>query len=385
MGEQPAAKTAKDADTTKSQARGESGRTAGGKAKAAPSAERGARTADGDGGVVNAAPTAAAGGRSATAGRTAAKKAVARKPTAKKTAAPEKAAVTKKTVGAKKTAATKKTVGAKEAAAGKSTTPPASGSGASAESRTALVRRARRINRELAEVYPYAHPELDFENPFQLLVATVLSAQTTDLRVNQTTPALFEAYPTPEDMAAADPERLEQLIRPTGFFRAKARSLLGLSAALRDDFGGEVPGRLQDLVKLPGVGRKTANVVLGNAFGVPGITVDTHFQRLVRRWRWTAETDPEKIEAEVCALFPKSDWTMLSHRVIFHGRRICHSRKPACGACPIAPLCPAYGEGETDPEKARKLLKYEKGGLPGQRLKPPPDFPGPPAPPLGAE
>ncbi|WP_437034250.1 endonuclease III [Streptomyces sp. enrichment culture] len=255
------------------------------------------------------------------------------------------------------------------------------------ESRTALVRRARRINRELAEVFPYAHPELDFENPFQLLVATVLSAQTTDLRVNQTTPALFAKYPTPEDLAAADPEEVEEILRPCGFFRAKTRSVMGLSRMLAEDFGGEVPGRLEDLVKLPGVGRKTAFVVLGNAFGRPGITVDTHFQRLVRRWRWTDETDPDKIEAAVGALFPKSDWTDLSHHVIWHGRRICHARKPACGACPIAPLCPAYGEGETDPEKAKKLLKYEKGGLPGQRLKPPQaylDAGGRPAPPLGA-
>ncbi|MFJ4775514.1 endonuclease III [Streptomyces sp. NPDC088762] len=251
------------------------------------------------------------------------------------------------------------------------------------ESRLSMVRRARRINRELAEVYPYAHPELDFRNPFELLVATVLSAQTTDLRVNQTTPALFAAYPTPEDMAAAAPEHLEELIRPTGFFRAKSKALLGLSQALRDNFGGEVPGRLEDLVTLPGVGRKTANVVLGNAFGVPGITVDTHFGRLVRRWKWTEQQDPEKVEAEICAIFPKSEWTMLSHRVVFHGRRICHARRPACGACPIAPLCPAYGEGETDPEKAKKLLKYEKGGLPGQRLNPPPDYPGLPAPPAG--
>lgn len=253
------------------------------------------------------------------------------------------------------------------------------------ESSLARVRRARKINRALAELYPYAHPELDFENPFQLLVATVLSAQTTDLRVNQTTPALFAAYPTPEDMAAAEPERLEELIRPTGFYRNKAKSLLGLSAALRDRFDGEVPGRLEDLVTLPGVGRKTANVVLGNAFGVPGITVDTHFGRLVRRWRWTTAQDPDKVEAEVAALFPKSEWTMLSHRVIFHGRRICHARKPACGACPLAPLCPAYGEGETDPDKARKLLKYEMGGKPGQRLRPPAGYPGRPAPPLGTE
>ncbi|MGW3088088.1 endonuclease III [Streptomyces sp. NPDC001108] len=269
-------------------------------------------------------------------------------------------------------------------AAASRTAAPKAAAGWKSESRLAMVRRARRINRELAEVYPYAHPELDFRNPFELLVATVLSAQTTDLRVNQTTPALFAAYPTPEDMAAAVPEEMEELIRPTGFFRAKTKSLIGLSTALRDNFGGEVPGRLDDLVSLPGVGRKTANVVLGNAFGVPGITVDTHFGRLVRRWRWTEQEDPEKVEAEIATIFPKSEWTMLSHRVVFHGRRICHARKPACGACPIAPLCPAYGEGETDPEKARKLLKYEMGGQPGQRLSPPADYPGKPAPPLGA-
>ena len=208
----------------------------------------------------------------------------------------------------------------------------AKGAGAEpAESRLAMVRRARRINRELAEVYYYAHPELDFENPFELLVATVLSAQTTDLRVNQTTPALFAAYPTPEAMAVADPAGLEELIRPTGFFRNKAKSLLGLSAMLRDDFGGEVPGRLEDLVKLPGVGRKTAFVVLGNAFGVPGLTVDTHFGRLVRRWRLTEQTDPEKVEAEIAEIIPRKDWTMFSHRTIFHGRRICHSSRRACG------------------------------------------------------
>lgn len=243
-----------------------------------------------------------------------------------------------------------------------------------------MVRRARRINRALAEIYPYAHPELDFENPFQLLVATVLSAQTTDLRVNQTTPRLFAAYPTPEELAAADPAELAELIRPTGFFRNKARSLLGIATILRDRYDGEVPDRLEDLVTLPGVGRKTAHVVLGNAFNQPGITVDTHFGRLVRRWRWTEQTDPDKVEAEIAEIFPRQEWTMLSHRVIFHGRRICHSRRPACGACPIAHLCPSYGEGETDPDKARKLLKYEMGGLPGQRLKPPADYPGSPAP-----
>lgn len=311
-------------------------------------------------------------------------------------AAPRKAPATKKTTPAKPatakrtgTAAVSKTAPSKtvasKAAVSKTTAaapkpPPRN------ESHTALVRRARRIDRELSEIYPYAHPELDFENSFQLLVATVLSAQTTDLRVNQTTPTLFAKYPTPEDLAAANPEEVEEILRPTGFFRAKTRSVIGLSKALSEQFGGEVPGRLEDLVKLPGVGRKTAFVVLGNAFGRPGITVDTHFQRLVRRWQWTAETDPDRIEAAIGALFPKSDWTMLSHHVIFHGRRICHARKPACGACPIAPLCPAYGEGETDPEKAKKLLKYEKGGFPGQRLSPPQaylDAGGIPAPPLG--
>ncbi|WP_432054551.1 endonuclease III [Streptomyces sp. bgisy022] len=322
----------------------------------------------------NKAPTAK---KAATARKAPAKKAPVKKAPAQKAPPVKKAPAAKKPVVAPKKAAvavkgaqTRTVVGAPRG-----------------ESRTALVRRARRINRELAEVYPYAHPELDFENPFQLLVATVLSAQTTDLRVNQTTPALFAKYPTPEDLAAADPEEVEEILRPTGFFRAKTKSVIGLSKALAEDFGGEVPGRLEDLVKLPGVGRKTAFVVLGNAFGRPGITVDTHFQRLVRRWGWTDETDPDKIEAAVGALFPKSDWTDLSHHVIWHGRRICHARKPACGACPIAPLCPAYGEGETDPEKARKLLKYEKAGLPGQRLNPPQsylDAGGRPAPPLGA-
>ncbi|WP_327177094.1 endonuclease III [Streptomyces sp. NBC_01335] len=291
-----------------------------------------------------------------------------------RTRTPATAAQTSAQAAAKARPSRSKAVGASKTVPAKPAKP---------ESHLAMVRRARRINRELAEVYPYAHPELDFRNPFELLVATVLSAQTTDLRVNQTTPALFAAYPTPEDMAAAVPEDMEELIRPTGFFRAKTRSLLGLSAALRDNFGGEVPGRLEDLVTLPGVGRKTANVVLGNAFGVPGITVDTHFGRLVRRWKWTDEEDPVKVEAVVAGIFPKSEWTMLSHRVVFHGRRICHSRKPACGACPIAPLCPSYGEGETDPEKSRKLLKYEKGGYPGQRLSPPADYPGDPAPGLG--
>jgi endonuclease III len=224
----------------------------------------------------------------------------------------------------------------------------------------ALTRRARKVYRDLHELYPYAHCELDFETPLQLLVATVLSAQTTDVRVNQVTPALFARYPDAAALAAADRAELEALIQPTGFFRGKSDSLMKLAAALVERFDGEVPPRLDDLVTLPGVGRKTANVVLGNAFGIPGITVDTHFGRLARRFGWTQETDPVRVEHEVGALFPKRDWTMLSHLLIFHGRRTCHARKPACGACPVAPLCPSYGEGETDPDKARKLLKFER-------------------------
>ena len=223
----------------------------------------------------------------------------------------------------------------------------------------ALTRRARRIYRALLERYPYAHCELDFTTPLELLVATILSAQTTDVRVNQVTPNLFARYRTAAEYAAADRADLEALLGPLGFFRAKTESLLKLGAALVERFDGEVPGRLDDLVTLPGVGRKTANVVLGNAFGVPGITVDTHFGRLVRRFGWTTEEDPVKVEHAVGALFPRKDWTMLSHVVIFHGRRTCHARKPACGACPVAQWCPAYGTGETDPEKAARLLTYE--------------------------
>ncbi|MFF5856146.1 endonuclease III [Streptomyces sp. NPDC012751] len=351
----------------------------GGSSKTGKSSKKG--VADVEKVPENAAPAEqrAEGAAKRPAKSTTAKKSV-KTTTAKAAEKAVKKAASAKTAGVKTAAA--KVSPAKTSPVRKTAVTPPGG-----ESPTALVRRARRINRELAEVYPYAHPELDFENPFQLLVATVLSAQTTDLRVNQTTPALFAGYPTPEDLAAANPEVIEEILRPCGFFRAKTRSVIGLSKALVENFGGEVPGRLEDLVTLPGVGRKTAFVVLGNAFGRPGITVDTHFQRLVRRWQWTAETDPDKIEAAVGALFPKSDWTDLSHHVIWHGRRICHARKPACGACPIAPLCPAYGEGETDPEKAKKLLKYEKGGFPGQRLKPPQsylDAGGRPAPPLGA-
>ncbi len=225
------------------------------------------------------------------------------------------------------------------------------------ESRLALVRRARRTVRELGVVHPDAHCELDFTTPLELAVATILSAQCTDKRVNEVTPALFARYRTAADYAQADRLELEELVRTTGFFRNKAASLQGLGAALVERHGGEVPGRLADLVQLPGIGRKTANVVLGDAFGVPGITVDTHVGRLVRRFGWTTQEDPVKVEHEVAALLPRRDWTTASHRIIFHGRRVCHARTPACGACAIAPLCPSYGTGQVDPVKAAKLVK----------------------------
>jgi len=227
------------------------------------------------------------------------------------------------------------------------------------ETPVALTRRARRIYRALVERYPNARCELDFETPLQLLVATVMSAQTTDVRVNMVTPAVFSRFRTAADYASADRTELETMIQSTGFYRAKTDSLIRLGTVLVERFGSEVPPRLEDLVTLPGVGRKTANVVLGNAFGIPGITVDTHFGRLARRFGWTKEEDPVKVEHAVGALIPKKDWTMLSHVLIFHGRRTCHARRPACGACPVARWCPSYGEGETDPAAAAQLLKYE--------------------------
>ena len=215
------------------------------------------------------------------------------------------------------------------------------------------------MHRVLAETYPDARCELDFESPLQLLVVTVLSAQTTDKRVNAVSPALFAAYPTAEALAGADRAHLESLIMPTGFFRAKSDTLIKLGQALCERYGGEVPNRLAELVTLPGVGRKSANVILGNAFGIPGITVDTHVARLSRRFGWTEQDDPVKIESDLAAIFPRREHTMLSHRMIFHGRRRCHARRPACGACPLARWCPSYGEGPTDPTAAEKLVKSE--------------------------
>ena len=225
------------------------------------------------------------------------------------------------------------------------------------ETRLGLVRRARRMNRALAQAFPHVYCELDFTNPLELTVATILSAQSTDKRVNLTTPALFARYRTARDYAGADRTELEELIRPTGFYRNKATALIKLGQALVERFDGEVPATMVDLVTLPGVGRKTANVILGNAFGVPGITVDTHFGRLVRRWGWTDETDPVKVETVVGELIERSEWTVLSHRVIFRGRRVCHARRPACGVCVLAKDCPSFGLGPTEPEVAAALVK----------------------------
>jgi endonuclease III len=226
-----------------------------------------------------------------------------------------------------------------------------------APSRTALVRRARRINRELARLYPDARIELNFTSPLELLVAVILSAQNTERNTNEVTRVLFAQYPTAADYAAAQPAELEKLIQSTGYYRAKARTLIALGRALCDRFGGQVPDTLDAMVSLPGVGRKTANMVLGGAFGVPGIVVDTHVARLAQRLGWTAQTGPDKIERDIAALLPRAEWTAASNRMTWHGRRVCHARKPACGACGIAHWCPSYGIGPTDPATARKLVK----------------------------
>ena len=194
----------------------------------------------------------------------------------------------------------------------------------------------------LGSEYPDATTALDWENPLELLVATILSAQTTDVRVNAVTPNLFARYPTAADLAAADPAELEEVIRPTGFFRNKAKSLRGMAGALVEDHGGEVPRTMGELVALPGVGRKTANVVLGNAFGVDeGVVVDTHVRRLSNRLGFAAESDPEKIERDLMQTVPRRDWTVFSHLLILHGRSVCKARKPACADCVVNDLCPS--------------------------------------------
>ena len=217
------------------------------------------------------------------------------------------------------------------------------------------------IDAALAELYPEARCELDFTSPLELLVATVLSAQSTDRRVNSVTPSLFAAYPGPEELAGAVPGAVEDIIRPTGFFRNKAAAIIGIARAVVDEHDGRVPDTLEELVQLPGVGRKTANVVLGNAFGVPGVTPDTHLIRLANRFGWVHSQKPDDVERAVGALFAPEDWVMVCHRVIWHGRRCCHARNPACGACPVADICPSFGIGETDPDKARLLIREPRG------------------------
>lgn len=219
--------------------------------------------------------------------------------------------------------------------------------------------RARKMYQILRKTYPNVRCELNFETPLQLLVATVLSAQCTDKRVNMVTANLFKRYSTVDDFAEVDLRELQTLIKSTGFFRAKARNIKGLANVIINDFGGKVPKTLEELVTLPGVGRKTANVVLGHAFQTPGITVDTHFGRLSRRFGWTKEKDPVKVEFAVMELIPRREWTNLSQRMIWHGRRICFARNPACGACPLAKNCPSCGIGEMDKVKAKSLVKSE--------------------------
>ncbi len=213
------------------------------------------------------------------------------------------------------------------------------------------------MGRLLAQAYPDAETELDFTTPLELLVATVLSAQSTDVRVNAVTPELFTRYPDAAAYAGADRAELESCIQSIGLYRSKAASIQGLAQAICERHGGEVPGTLEELVALPGVGRKTANVVLGNALGIPGITVDTHVGRLARRFGWTEETVPEKVEADLMELFPSAEWTELSHRMILHGRRVCHARNPACDVCPLASLCPSSTAAATPKSESKSKAR----------------------------
>ncbi len=216
---------------------------------------------------------------------------------------------------------------------------------------------ATAIAEALAVAYPEAECELDFRSPFELLLATVLSAQSTDRRVNSVSPELFRRWPTPEALAGADPDEVAAVIKPVGFFRNKTAAIIGIARAVVDEFDGEVPGTLDELVTLPGVGRKTANVVLGNAFGVPGVTPDTHLIRLTNRFGWVASPKPDVVEQAVMALFPPERWTQLSHEIIWHGRRVCHAKRPACAACVIRDLCPSRDIGEQDPVVAATLIR----------------------------
>lgn len=199
------------------------------------------------------------------------------------------------------------------------------------------------INARLAAEHPDAHCELNYDTPFQLAVATILSAQCTDVRVNKVTPGLFAAYPDAAAMAGADIHHVEDLIRSTGFFRNKAKNIVAMANTVMEEYGGEMPRTLDELVALPGVGRKTANAILGNAFGVPGLTVDTHFLRLMRRLGITTSTNAVTVEKQVMPLLDPAEWTMFSHRLIFHGRRVCTARSPHCEECVLADICPKVG------------------------------------------
>jgi endonuclease-3 len=232
---------------------------------------------------------------------------------------------------------------------------------------TDLRSRARRVVRELARLYPDARCSLDYQTPFQLLVATILSAQCTDARVNMVTPALFARYPDPETMATAELADVEKLIQSTGFYHNKAKNILACARQLLERHGGEVPPSMDDLVKLAGVGRKTANVLLGNAFGVPGLPVDTHVGRLSQRLGLTTDTRPEKIEDDLCGLVAKKEWTRFGLRLIYHGRQVCDARKPRCGECTLARLCPKVGLGDSEKSTeatgdARTLIHREDNG-----------------------
>jgi endonuclease-3 len=214
---------------------------------------------------------------------------------------------------------------------------------ASRETQAKVKKRAARVAAKLARIYPEARISLDFTTPWQCLAATILSAQCTDERVNLVTPALFREYPDPHAMAAADPERVRELIVTTGFFRQKTKSLMNTARALVEGFGGEVPSEMEQLLKLRGVGRKTANVILGHVYGKPGFVVDTHVRRLTRRLGFTSDDDPVKIEHEVGALLSPKDWTPFTMRLILHGRRVCNARAPRCELCALAPDCPKIG------------------------------------------
>ncbi|OZG48985.1 endonuclease III [Bombiscardovia coagulans] len=239
---------------------------------------------------------------------------------------------------------------------------------AKSESVSSLRKRMEQEYAILCEEFPVAECALNFNTPFQLLVATVLSAQTTDKRVNSVTPELFSQYPCPEHMAHANQTSIEEIIHPVGFYHAKSRHLIGLSQMLLDDFQGQVPQDMDELVKLPGVGRKTANVVLGNAFNIPGFPVDTHVTRVTGRLRWrhdwrSTHPDPVAIEHEICQYFPPEDWTDLSHRLIFHGRTTCHARKPDCSHCPLAASCPSAELFLGAPVDADTVPVYSSGQL----------------------